>query len=68
MTSKEIQIMVTACLKSLIESGVPSDQWEDKTLAACRTIMTTANKIESAMSRPRPETAPGQNGHMVRRF
>lgn len=66
MTSKDIQIMVTAMMKSLIETGTPMNELEDKTMTCCRILLGCSNKIETAMTRPRPEVAPG--GNMVRKF
>jgi hypothetical protein len=66
MTSKEIQIMVTAMMKSLIETGTPIEQLEDKTMTCCRILLGCSGKIEAAMTRPRPEPVPG--GNMLRKF
>lgn len=66
MTSKDIQIMVTAMMKSLIETGTPINELEDKTMNCCRILLTCSNKIETAMTKPRPELQPG--GNMLRKF
>ncbi len=66
MTSKDIQIMVTAMMKSLIETGTQMNELEDKTMTCCRILLACSNKIETAMTRPRPEAAQG--GNMVRKF
>ena len=58
--------MVTAMMKSLIEAGTPMNELEDKTMTCCRILLGCSSKIESAMTRQRPEVAPG--GNMVRKF
>lgn len=66
MTSKEIQIMVTAMMKSLIETGTPMNELEEKTMNCCRILLGCSKKIEDAMSKPRPDVQPG--GNMLRKF
>lgn len=66
MTSKDIQIMVTAMMKSLIETGTPINELEEKTMNCCRILLACSNKIETAMTKPRPELQPG--GNMLRKF
>lgn len=66
MTSKDIQIMVTAMMKSLIETGTPMEELENKTMTCCRILLGCSQKIEAAMSKPRPDVSPG--GNMLRKF
>lgn len=66
MTSKDIQIMVTAMMKSLIETGTPINELEDKTMTCCRILLGCSQKIETAMTKPRPDLQPG--GNMLRKF
>lgn len=66
MTSKDIQIMVTAMMKSLIETGTQINELEEKTMSCCRILLACSNKIETAMTKPRPELQPG--GNMLRKF
>jgi hypothetical protein len=66
LTSKDIQIMVTAMMKSLIETGTPIEELENKTMTCCRILLGCSQKIESAMTKPRPEPQPG--GNMLRKF
>lgn len=58
--------MVTAMMKSLIETGTPMEELENKTMTCCRILLGCSQKIEAAMTKPRPEPQPG--GNMLRKF
>ena len=42
-TSKDWEIFVTAITKSVIESGAPKEEWEDRVRHGCRIVMSMVN-------------------------
>lgn len=40
---KDWEIMITAITKSVIESGAPMNEWEDRVRAGCKIVMTFTN-------------------------
>lgn len=42
-TPKDWEIMITAITKSVIESGAPKEEWEDRIRHGLRIVMTLTN-------------------------
>jgi len=38
-TTKDWEIFITAIMKSIIESGAPKEEWEDKLKTGCTLVM-----------------------------
>lgn len=43
--NRDIDILVQACLKSVIESGVPQDKWKESTQEAIKVFYLVRNAI-----------------------
>jgi hypothetical protein len=43
--NRDIDILVQACLKSVIESGVPQEKWKESTQEAIKVFYSVRNAI-----------------------
>jgi len=48
MSTKDIEITTVALMKSIIESGIPKDEWEASVREGCRVFLEVTNKWKSA--------------------
>jgi hypothetical protein len=60
MTNKDVSIMVTACLKSIIESGCSPSEWETRLMDACRLVVKTTNAINDSIAKAKPPSNESQ--------